>query len=569
LKERSTVRAPALADAVTHLPWLSPCAASLVALARQPPAAAWAQIRFDPGAVLLLLARSAATLNPSSASFGAATVQDPAVLDAAIFHFDREDPGFVDWNEAAAHRVYQAGLAFARLAAHLADMSGRCDPNSAWTAGLLAPLGWYAVCAVDSTQVTACLSDAEWAKHPLEVQQRYLGFDQSAIARRLVRRWRLPRWAASVAGHLGLPVATARLLGADPDIFSVVQLAVGLAQQHGGGLGLSLGATLDMCATSLGLSSAAVEEVEQSLATFMESAPADRVWSSPLRQPLLRDLLGMAADHRRLSAAPVLENLESDLDYLHHTLHEQQASERSRLQALKLNAMAEFAAGAGHEINNPLAVISGQAQYLLHHETEPARQRALQAIVNQAQRIHQLLRGLMEYARPQPPQKQPVDFRDLLPAVTTSLADLAAQRRVELRCPLPEQPTLCLADPRQLSLALSCLLQNAIEAAPPDGWAGMRLETASADRLVVVVEDSGPGLTRGQREHLFDPFYSGRQAGRGRGLGLPTAWRLAQEHGGDLRYADLPDGPTRFVLSLPWDTQITGQGRDQQAAKAS
>jgi signal transduction histidine kinase len=277
----------------------------------------------------------------------------------------------------------------------------------------------------------------------------------------------------------------------------------------------------------------------------------------------------VAADNRRLAGAPLRENLENELDHLHHALHEQQASEKGRLQALKLNAMAEFAAGAGHEINNPLAVISGQAQYLLHHESEPARQRSLQTIVNQTQRIHQLLRGLMEYARPQPPEKQSVDLSRLLDEVAVSLGDLATQRRVELHCPHPDQPIYWIADPRQLQLALSCLLQNAIEAAPPDGWAGMRLETPVPERVEVVVEDSGPGLSRTQREHLFDPFYSGRQAGRGRGLGLPTAWRLAQEHGGDLRYEDLPQGPTRFVLSLPQVVGTNGLYPASAPAKAS
>jgi len=67
----------------------------------------------------------------------------------------------------------------------------------------------------------------------------------------------------------------------------------------------------------------------------------------------------------------------------------------------------------------------------------------------------------------------------------------------------------------------------------------------------MIVEDSGTGPTQAQREHLFDPFYSGRQAGRGRGLGLPTAWRLAREHGGDVRFDSVSGGPTRFILSLP------------------
>src|SRR5205823_10305241 len=69
-------------------------------------------------------------------------------------------------------------------------------------------------------------------------------------------------------------------------------------------------------------------------------------------------------------------------------------------------------------------------------------------------------------------------------------------------CALP------ICDPRQLQTALSCLLRNAVEAALADGWARLRVEAASADRLRLVVEDSGPGPAPVQVEHLFDPFRS-------------------------------------------------------------
>jgi signal transduction histidine kinase len=515
------------------------------------------------------VSRSSACQALASLSFVPTALQEPAVLEAAARHLDQADAGFVDWNQSAVRPIYQAGLTYARLAAYLAERTGRCDPDNAWTAGLLAPLGWLAVCAVDPHQVTACLTDAAWMKRPLAVQQRHWGIDQAGIARRLARHWRLPRWLAAVSGHLALPVTTAQLVGADPAIFSVAQLAVGLAQQHGCRLNLFPGTTLVPCAAALGMSARELEETARSVGAFLETPSASQVWTAPADQPLVRDLLLVAADHRRLSGAPVLANLESDLDHLHHALQEQQISEENRLRALKLSAMAEFAAGAGHEINNPLAVISGQAQYLLHHETEPTRQRALQTIVHQAQRIHQLLRGLMEYARPQRPQKQHVDLPSLLQGVAASLEELATQRRVQLHCPPADQPLPVFADPQQLQVAIASLLQNAIEAAPAEGWAGVRLEPAAPDRLDVVVEDSGPGLTRVQREHLFDPFYSGRQAGRGRGLGLPTAWRLAQEHGGDLRYEDLPQGPTRFVLSLPRETPSNGRCPDPHSANGA
>jgi signal transduction histidine kinase len=114
------------------------------------------------------------------------------------------------------------------------------------------------------------------------------------------------------------------------------------------------------------------------------------------------------------------------------------------------------------------------------------------------------------------------------------------------------------ADPAQVRLALLSLLRNAIEAAPADGWVTIQVEAPAHEPVRVIVEDNGPGLSPGQREHLFDPVYSGRQAGRGRGLGLPTAWRLARAHGGDVQYVASADGPTRFVLSLPSTSSLNG-----------
>ena len=148
------------------------------------------------------------------------------------------------------------------------------------------------------------------------------------------------------------------------------------------------------------------------------------------------------------------------------------------------------------------------------------------------------------------PHKEPFDLGQLVREVITSLEDLAGQHQVRLLFAPVEQPLVLNADPVQVRTALTHLLRNAIEAAPVDGWASVRLETAAVDRVEVVIEDNGEGPPSLQREHLFDPFYSGRAAGRGRGLGLPTAWRLARQHGGDVRLASLPGGPTRFVLSL-------------------
>jgi C4-dicarboxylate-specific signal transduction histidine kinase len=116
------------------------------------------------------------------------------------------------------------------------------------------------------------------------------------------------------------------------------------------------------------------------------------------------------------------------------------------------------------------------------------------------------------------------------------------------------------ADPKQLRLSLAAVVRNGIEAVPKAGWVRVSCGV-SGSRVRFLVEDSGPGLTPEAAEHAFDPFFCGRQAGRGRGLGLPTAWRLVRENGGDVRYDPAPDGVTRFVLTVPQGEPVENADR--------
>jgi signal transduction histidine kinase len=286
----------------------------------------------------------------------------------------------------------------------------------------------------------------------------------------------------------------------------------------------------------------------------------------------------VAAENRRLRDAPVRERLERDLDALHQALEELVRGTAERAQTAKLLALAEFAAGAGHEINNPLAVISGQAQYLLHHEkdwfaaaADGQPRRALEKIVGQTRRIHGILLDLMQYARPSPPRRTTVDLPALLQEVAASLRDLAEPRRVHIDLQAPSEPLTAAVDGEQVRTALCCLLRNAVEAAPADGWARVTLRAPGAGLVVeIVVEDNGPGPAPAQREALFDPFFSGRSAGRGRGLGLPIAWRLLRANGGDVRLEPTrADEPTRFLLTLPRCFEPPSSAADTSTALAS
>jgi signal transduction histidine kinase len=534
---------------------------------------AWSQIRYDPAALLLVVREASRTLTSAAFSFFPSILGDPAILGGAVSFLERESRrpdgdtlpnselriipavGSIDWTRGSNERVYRSCLAYARTAQRVAESTGHCDPENAWVAGFLAPLGWLAVAAADPDQVAACLADPHWADDPDSIERKYWGWDQDAISRRLVRRWQLPRWLSLLLGHLGLNAQFAHELGADPALFRIVQFAAGLVHKCGQGLFLKLGTTVADNAAELRVSAGEQERWELEI---MTPAPAPARCNEGLAiEPitLLREILIVAGENHKLRGSPIQEELEFERDRLQDALEKQQSAETERLRAQKLRSLAEFSAGAAHEINNPLAVISGQAQYLISHEMDPARQRSLQTIITQTQRIHQVLTDLMQFARPNRPQRQLVNVHNLIHEVVLSLGDLATHKEIRLICAEPEATIHLTVDPRQLRTALECLLRNAIEAAPARGWASIRVTSSSADRLEFVVEDNGIGPSPSQCEHLFDPFYSGRQAGRGRGLGLPTAWRLARENGGDVRWDENSGGPTRFTLSLPREVE--------------
>lgn len=544
-----------LAEEAVNLHWLAPCAASLVALATEPCAAVWPRVRSDPGGVLLLVRHALPQLKKLPAS---PVFHEIDALEAANRHLQfiltaKSDlNGFVDWDQPGIRTIYQSSLLYARLAHHLAGKINGCDADLAWMGGQLAPLGWLALAVVDPEQTLACLEDCRSAEQPAVLQRQFLGLDYAAIARRLNQKWHLPAWLATITGHLALTCDIAVSLGAEPQLFQVVQLAVALVEERRLGLRLACGNSPAHLCHRLGLDSYQVERWAEEVIVASLQAEVPFRWEAPSDHAVLPDLLALGVKHRRVQDNRSGASLQQQIDALQEAVMQQGPGQDDTLKEQKLTALAEFAAGAAHEINNPLAVISGQAQLLLGRETELDRREILQKVIKQTQRIHSILTEVMQFARPAAPKKQTLAVRTLIRDVTNTLQELAAERKINLVCPEPAEAITLYVDADQITKALGVLLRNGIEAAPEGGWAGIRVKVPSPDVVHFVVEDNGRGPNPAQRDMLFDPFFSGRTAGRGRGLGLPVAWRLARQHEGDIFWDETSDGPTRFVLRLPF-----------------
>jgi signal transduction histidine kinase len=241
-----------------------------------------------------------------------------------------------------------------------------------------------------------------------------------------------------------------------------------------------------------------------------------------------------------------------------------------RLWAAKLEAMAEFSAGAGHEINNPLATIIGRAQLLLKNETDPSRRQALTTIGAQAYRVRDMIGDAMLFGRPPEPSPEPVELGMAVADVLERLQERAGERDCSFE--VDSKPSVTIAaDPVQLAVVISSLVNNAIEAQPAGGGV-IRVTVSILDESeqqwgLLRIRDEGIGLSEIEREHLFDPFFSGRQAGRGLGFGLSKAWRIVDRHSGRIDVEADQVGCT--VLTVLWPLVVEDVSADEVSSEAS
>ncbi len=224
------------------------------------------------------------------------------------------------------------------------------------------------------------------------------------------------------------------------------------------------------------------------------------------------------------------------------------------LREKKLAALGEYAAGAGHEINNPVGAISGRVQQLLVREQDPERRRLLETIGAQTLRIRDMIGDSMLYARPPAPQFEAVSWWTVWQQTVERLEPQLSAKQLCLTRQGGE--VLLHADSTQLAVVCAELLLNSIQASMPGQSLECEVQT-SRERAHIVLRDHGAGLTQLEREHLFDPFFSGRQAGRGLGFGLSKAWRIAQQHGGQLLCHPVAGGGVEMHLHWPTMREAT------------
>jgi signal transduction histidine kinase len=244
------------------------------------------------------------------------------------------------------------------------------------------------------------------------------------------------------------------------------------------------------------------------------------------------------------------ELLRTRLQHVVESFRRRLDTEDSRLEDRKLDALSEFAAGAGHELNNPLAVIAGRAQLLLARTGEPEFARSLRIMLSQATRAHRILRDLIFVARPPAPRPRACRPSELLREILKSFHEDCVARQIRLTSEIDDAVQASWFDPDQLRQIGEILLRNAIEATPTGGTIHVGSRVRSGE-LHWWFSDNGKGITALEAPHIFEPFYCGRQAGRGLGLGLPRVARIVALAQGRIDWSSNPGQGTLFQVYLP------------------
>ncbi len=246
-------------------------------------------------------------------------------------------------------------------------------------------------------------------------------------------------------------------------------------------------------------------------------------------------------DRERLS---LMKGLEDSLEHLKRL-------QMQFVQAEKLASLGQLAAGAAHEINNPLTAILGYAELIQADSTASERSRTLgEKIREQARRTKVLVTNLLSFARQVPTEKQLLDLKSVVTsAIELRQLDLR-DKKVRIDVDNPAVLPAVRGDPNQLLQVFYNLINNAVDAMESVGG-GVLIVRMRTERGSVVLDfsDSGPGLR--EPERVFDPFYTTKPVGKGTGLGLSICYGIVQEHGGQIFGFNRAEGGCTFRVILP------------------
>lgn len=240
---------------------------------------------------------------------------------------------------------------------------------------------------------------------------------------------------------------------------------------------------------------------------------------------------------------------------------EKKKLEDELIRSGKLAALGELSAGLAHEINNPLAIISGYAQMLQAEPTmdEAREQHYLKEIVQQTERAARIMRKVRDFARPGETRMESVDINGTLIRTLSLLRDRVHLKNIRINEDLDLSLPKMKADEDQLEQIFLNIILNAVQAMPNGGELRLRTKLrdqgakVSAKRVELTISDTGCGVPKENLGKIFDPFFTTKRDSTG--LGLSITHSLVNRHHGTIAVESEVGKGTSFVITFPLSSE--------------
>lgn len=253
----------------------------------------------------------------------------------------------------------------------------------------------------------------------------------------------------------------------------------------------------------------------------------------------------------RDEVAALAEHLERSARHLQELHAETRQREREMSRVEHLATVGMLAAGAAHEINNPLAGIRTSIERLLRQLPDQTAADRYGAVLRDAvARIERAVRGMLGFARAAEVAPQPMLLPEAVERALTLAAPRLEEQRVGLAQDLPADLAPVSADPSQLTQVVLNLVLNACDAMPRGGQVRVAANRVGSE-VALTVSDSGPGVPPEIADRIFDPFFTTKPTGKGTGLGLAVSRAAVREMGGELHLLPPGAGGAVFEIRLP------------------
>jgi signal transduction histidine kinase len=280
---------------------------------------------------------------------------------------------------------------------------------------------------------------------------------------------------------------------------------------------------------------------------YSPNREAVRVFRIGLTQVTLLVVSGLAFLRQRLVDRDRIRLLEASRESLENLKHIQ----AQMIQTEKLVSIGQLAAGAAHEINNPLTGILGYSDLLVDDSSLGDRQRQVAEKIRMlARRIKSLVTSLLSFARRVPTEKANLDINQvIMNALHLSNLDLRGKKVVIETIPDAKLPAV-RGDANQILQVFFNLMSNAVDALEEVGGGKLVIRTDhNPEKVFIEFSDTGPGIKSPQQ--VFDPFFTTKPVGKGTGLGLSICYGIVQEHRGHIECFNRPQGGATFLVEFP------------------